>query len=213
MSVSRENLIALRDAVDSVTRLKESFRDDMSWEEKENFKSAMRMKELQSAANISYDAKRFDASLAAEQAGFSSYLSGPDFSTESQFGGETKGVGDWFFSGYGLDDWFGDGDRKEKYDEAMLTFEQNEQLFKGQLRDVVNSWAYFGKEGEGVQEAIEDATTAISTLKEYKKAEAWLGKDKTDNEAIDIKIAEYEGLIKKFNSQPKQFTETIKQRY
>tara|TARA_R100000808_G_C2155533_1_gene168444 strand:+ start:5328 stop:5954 length:627 start_codon:yes stop_codon:yes gene_type:complete len=194
--MDRDNLIALREAIDSFSGLVKTITEP-TWEEKQAL-MLVNQQALQShAAEIAKDSRMFEASIAAEQAGFLAETADIDFAQAEKYGQHDN----WFFSGYGVWDWFTDTARKEKYDTAMAAFEVNHDFYKDNRGNVVQSWAYFGQDGEGVQQAIDQATTAISTLKNYRTAEKWLQED-VDVAKIDNYIEFYEGEIERLQSDP-----------
>ena len=194
--MDRDNLIALREAIDSFSGLVKTITEP-TWEEKQAL-MLVNQQALQShAANIAKDNMMFNAGLAAEQAGFLAETAGIDFTQADKYGASEK----WYqFDGYGFSDIWGDTNRKNTFTQAWTNFEVNHGFYRDNRANVVQSWAYFGKDGEGVQSAIDQATTAISTLKNYRKADEWI--DGVDVTKIDSYIAFYEGEIERLQSDP-----------
>jgi len=188
--MDRDNLIALREAVSSLTGLVQTIKEP-SWAEKQAMILTNNMIMADHQSKISKDNMDYQAMLAAEQAGFIAETAQIDFG---------DGSGRLLFGGYGFGDFFNDKQRKETFQAAMSNFEINHGFFMDNQVNVMQSWAYFGKKGEGVQEAIDQATTAIATLKTYRTADEDISGVPLDT--LDNYIAYYEDKIEKLNSDP-----------
>lgn len=167
----RDNLIALREAVSSISGLVQTITEP-TWEEKEAIKSVHRMNELAYQAELEWNTLDLEAQERAEIAGLTAMTLSPEFVEKDTkihgMGWTTRATMERYAKGL---------------DEGVAHFQGMDDQFRLNLVNVGQAWSKFGKDHEAVQEAIHDATTAIRVLDSYigsakslRKGRGWAGR-------------------------------------